>query len=78
MKGVFREPAVVPPNLVNPVSPYTKYKQCEACEMLVETETHYLEDSQILSHSTGLHLQRTKGLALHSAFYFHCPVQSSG
>ena len=34
--------------------------------------------SKILSHSTGLHLQRTEGLALQSAFYFHCPIQSSG
>lgn len=45
--------------------------------MLVETEAHFLEDSKILSHSTGLHLQRSKGLALQSASYFHCPVQSS-
>ena len=27
VKGVFTEPAAVPPGLLNPVPPYTKYKQ---------------------------------------------------
>lgn len=42
--------------------------------MLVETEAHFLEDSKILSHSTGLHF---RGLRLACSLHLASIVQSS-